>query len=81
MWNTTAMILWRVIATKGLEDVPESGIGDGVPVVVIAGKVRANLQLPSYLSSFSTLCKWRNLLGGLYLPLVAVFYVCDTTIL
>lgn len=82
-------IHWRVIATGTWKII--LSLGNRVPLVLISQKNRVGLKPHSQtrnlntwltaaiLSSFSLLCKQRNLLAMFYHPLVTVFFcVCDT---
>ena len=74
MWNPDKMDILEGCSHGGLDDSPEPGIGDGVPLVLISGTDRAKTWSPATwlmathhpLFIFSS--KQRDLLVSLYNP-------------
>jgi hypothetical protein len=81
MWNYSEVEMLESHGKKGLGRCSRAWNRGRVPLVLISGKLEQSWNPAPWLiaairSSFSPLCKWRNLLGSLPSPLVALYYVC-----
>jgi hypothetical protein len=85
MWNSSEVEMLESHGKKGLGRCSRSWNRGRVPLVLISGKLEqswnpASWLIAAILFSFSPLYKWKELLGSLHRPFVALYYVCGTLV-